>query len=309
MIITLTLNPAVDKTMEIDNFEVDSVNRVGSVRLDAGGKGINVSKVIKVLGEESLAMGILAGKAGEFVLNRLNDFGIENDFVFIDGETRTNIKIVDKTKGTNTDINEKGPSVPSDKIQLTIDNVMGKIQKDSILVLSGSVSNNIHSEIYKELIIMAKQKGARTILDADGELLKKGLEGGPYLVKPNIHELERLYGVKIHNTTEAIELAKRMFDQGVQLVVLSLGASGSVFLTKEKDILVQGIKVDTVSTVGAGDSMVAAMAVALKRSYSIEEALTLAVAASTASVMTSGTEPGDIEVIRELSGKVYYKYL
>lgn len=309
MIITLTLNPAVDKTIEINDFKINCVNRVCSSRLDAGGKGINVTKVIHALGGNSKAMGILAGKTGEFIKKQLDLLKIENDFLFVDGETRTNIKIVDRINNLNTDINEKGHNVSNHELKQVINKTLEAINNQSILVLSGSVPSNIDNDIYKVLITNAKERGAKTILDADGELLRKGIEAGPYLVKPNIHELERLYNKKISSPTEVIDHAKEIFKYGVELIVISLGREGSIFMTKDKTAIVQGIEVDAISTVGAGDSMVAALAVSIQREYTLEEAIILATATSAASVMTSGTEPGALNVVKDLRKKVRFDYL
>ncbi|SNS14051.1 fructose-1-phosphate kinase [Anaerovirgula multivorans] len=304
MIITLTLNPAVDKTIEIDAFQVNHVNRVSSARLDAGGKGINVSKVVHVLGEKSKAVGILAGKSGGFIKKQLDLLEIENDFVFVEGETRTNIKIVDRINSLNTDINEKGPDISDYDLEEVINKIIESVNDKNILVLSGSVPSNIDSSIYKVLIAKAKKKDVKTILDADGELLRQGIEAGPYLVKPNIHELERLYNTKIASINEAIEIARDILKYGVELIVISLGGEGSIFMTREETVIVEGIEVDAISTVGAGDSMVGALAVSTHRGYSLEKAIKLAAATSAAAVMTSGTEPGELRVIKELQKKV-----
>ena len=309
MIITLTLNPAVDKTIEINDFKVNSVNRVSSNRLDCGGKGINVSKVLRVLEAESKAIGILAGESGQYIKGQLDNLKIENDFVFVEGETRTNIKIVDRTKNTNTDVNEKGPDVSRQDLDEVKHKILNTLKEKSVLVLSGSVPSNVNSDVYKDLILKAKEKGVKTLLDADGELLKQGIEAGPYLVKPNIHELERLFNKKITSVDEAIETAKKIFDHGVEIIVIALGAEGSIILTKEKTVIVEGLKVDVISTVGAGDAMVAALALSVHKEYSLEKAIVLATAASAASVMTSGTVPGELHIIKELEEKVRFRYV
>lgn len=309
MIITLTLNPAVDKTIEVNNFKVNTVNRVSSVRIDAGGKGINVSKVIHQLGEESIAMGILAGKSGEYIQKTLNDLKITNDFLYVDGETRTNLKIVDRVNRFNTDINEKGPSVNQNDLQSLLEKLLSKLDEKSVLVLSGSVPGNLNGDIYRKLIKEAKAKGARTILDADGELFVEGIKSGPYLIKPNINELENYFKKTISSPYEAIDLAKEIFNLGVEKIVVSLGAEGAIFMTKNQTIFARGIKVQTISTVGAGDSMVAAMAMSIKNGYSFEKMIRLAMASSAACVMKAGTEPGDIDTIREIEKRVDYQYL
>lgn len=309
MIITLTLNPALDKTIEINDFQVNHVNRVSSIRLDPGGKGINVSKVVHSLGGKSKALGVLAGSTGKFIEDKLDILGIENEFIFTDGETRTNIKVVDKEKGTNTDINEKGPDIDIQVLEEIAYKIIDNTSIADILVFSGSVPGNVDSGIYYDLIESAKKKGIKTILDADGALLEKGIEAGPYLIKPNIHELERLYDRKITSPMEAIDLGKKFFEKGIEMVVISLGSEGAIFMTKEKTALVKGLKVDVISTVGAGDSMVGALALGIERDFDFEELIRLATATSAASVMTSGTEPGDMKVIEELSEKVVFSYL
>lgn len=309
MIITLSLNPAVDKTIEIKDFRINSVNRVSTARLDAGGKGINVSKMIRNLGGESRAVGVLAGNSGKFIKDQLDILQIDNDFLFIDGETRTNIKIVDTINSTNTDINEGGPLISPNELQDVIRKTIEELLPHSILVLSGSVPTNVSKDIYKELIIAAKSKGAKTIVDADGELLSLAIGAAPFMIKPNINELETLFNKSITSTKEAIELAKGIFSFGVEIIVISLGSEGSIFMTREKTVIVEGLPVEVISTVGAGDAMVAALSLSIQREYTIEEAIILATAASAASVMTPGTSPGDLNTIVELKKRVNFNYI
>ena len=309
MIITVTLNPAIDKTLEVDNCTIGSINRVSSIKIDAGGKGINVSKVIKSLKGESIALGALAGSTGEFIKNYLDDEKIKNDFIFAEGETRTNIKIVDKVKNTNTDINEPGNSISEEDIKRIKEKVFNDIKEEDILVLSGSVPQGVEKNIYEVWIKDAKQLGVKTILDADGELLKQGLLSGPYLIKPNIHELEKLFDVKINGVEEVISLCKSIFDYGVNIIAVSLGSEGALFMNREKTIYAHGLKVEVKSTVGAGDSMVAALALALDKGYSFEKSVTLSVAAATAGVMTEGTTAGSLEDILNIEKQVVCEYL
>lgn len=309
MITTITLNPAVDKTIQINNFGVGNINRVVSARLDAGGKGINVSKVIKSLGGKSSVMGIISGKSGEFIKEYLDSIKISNDFVFTEGETRTNIKIVDELNHTNTDINESGPEATDKSLKDVSDKVFKNINSEDIVIFSGSVPSNVDKKIYSDWITKAKEKGVKTILDADGELLRLGILSGPYLVKPNIHELEGMLNKKINGVKEAVEIAKGLLDYGISIVVVSLGSEGSIFVNKDLAIYAHGLKVEVKSTVGAGDSMVAALAYALEQGFSFEAAAKLAVATSAANVMTSGTEVSDIETITQLEKKVFLEYL
>lgn len=307
MITTITLNPAIDKTMIIDNFQAGKVNRELSLRIDAAGKGINVSKVIQKLGGKSQAMGILAGNTGEFIKNELDRMKIEYDFMMIEGQTRTNTKIVDRENNLVTDINENGPWVSHEDLKKFEKNIMNGLSKGSIAVFSGSVPRNVDKKIYTRLINGAKAKGAKTILDADGELLIEGLKAGPYLVKPNIHELEKIFSIKIESTEEIIRYGKKILEYGVDYVVVSRGEEGSVLISNNEIAIVKGIKVEAKSTVGAGDSLVAAISLSISRGYTLEDTIKLAVATSTASVMTDGTQSGSMDTIDELIEKVEFK--
>lgn len=309
MIITVTLNPALDKTIEIHEFKIGSVNRIVSTRVDAGGKGINVSKVIKELQHKSLALGFLGGSSGNQIKNYLDDLDINNDFLFIKGQTRTNLKITDKVNNTHTDINENGPSLVEEDIINIKEKTMKYCNEDSLVVLSGSVPSGARSTIYAEMIKNIKNKGGKVILDADGELLIEGIKAGPYMVKPNIDELEKAFGINGDKEDEVIATAKKILDYGVKYVVISLGAKGSMFISNDKVAKVNGIKVEVKSTVGAGDSMVAALAIAVEKDYSFEEAIKLACATSTANVMTEGTQTGRFEDIEKLKKQITINYI
>jgi 1-phosphofructokinase len=310
MIFTVTLNPALDKTVEIANFKVGTLNRISSVRLDAGGKGINVSKVVLSLGGKSKAMGILGGTSGKFIKDYLDYYGIDNDFLFVKGETRTNLKVVDPIRRTNTDINEPGPDVDAGDMERLKQKLLDSLKDNSIVVFSGGVPKNVQKDIYGQWIKCAKRAGAKTILDADDELLKHGIKAGPFLVKPNLSELERLSGTAIKDVNEAERLARSLIDKyGVEMVAVSMGEKGALFLDKARSLLAYGIKVDVKSTVGAGDSMVAALAHSIDISLCFEESVRLAVASATANVMTSGTQPANYADIVRIEKQVTFKYL
>jgi len=308
MIITVTLNPALDKTIEIDEFKINTVNRIAATRVDAGGKGINVSKVIKVLKNKSIALGFLGGSSGNQIKDYLDDSNIDNNFLTVKGETRTNTKIFDKVLNTHTDINENGPSLGMEDITNIKEKIMEYCKGDSIVVLSGSVPTGVSTSIYGDIIKDVKTKGGKVILDAEGELLMEGIKAGPYMVKPNIDELEKAFDISINSEEEVIETAKKILRYGVEYVVISLGSEGSIFISGDKVAKVKGIKVEVKSTVGAGDSMVAALAVAVQEDYTLEEAMKLACATSTANVMTEGTQTGRFVDIERLKKEITINY-
>jgi 1-phosphofructokinase len=259
--------------------------------IEAGGKGINVSKTISSLGGKSKAYGILAGQSGRFIEESLESMNIPGDFVYVDGETRTNVKISDPVNSMVTDINEPGPVVDMEAIDKLGKKLFGNLGKEDLIVLTGSTPQGVDKEIYRLWIETARAFGIRCVLDADGELLKNGVEAGPFLVKPNIHELERLYGVQTSSVDEVIELAKRLLEKGTELVAVSCGEKGAVFVTDSWVAIVEGISISVKSTVGAGDAMVAALSYGIHQKLKAEEMIKLAVACGTATVMSYGNQP------------------
>lgn len=309
MIVTVTLNPALDKTLILDTFYISEVNRVVSIREDAGGKGINVSNLITSLGGDTIATGVVAGPTGDFIEKQLTQLGTAYDFVHTEGNTRTNTKVVDIQNKTHTDINEPGVPLTNEALEQVEEKIFKHVEEDGIVVFSGSVPKNLGKDIYGKLITKVKQKGIKTILDADGELLQKGMEAGPYLIKPNINELEMLYGKKFSSMEETIRYAKDMLKYGIEIIALSMGADGCAFITKDKTYFAKAIPVEVKSTVGAGDSMVAALAYAIQQKTPFEEAIKLAVAAATASICNEGTQMGSKEQIEFWRDKVEFEVL
>lgn len=300
MIITVTLNPALDKTVQISGFTIGGVNRVESSRFDIGGKGINVAKVIRNLGHECTAMGFLSGRSGQYIEKCLEEIGIDCDFVHTAGETRTNIKIADMLRQTNTDLNENGPTVSPKAIEELEERLLNRVSAGDIVVFSGSVPPGVDCDIYRKWITLMKSIGADTILDADGELFCRGIMAGPGAVKPNVHELEIFCHRPLQTPEEVMEEAGKMFSYGVDTVLVSMGSLGAILLSKSRMIHSPGLPVMVESTVGAGDAMVAALAIARQRGDCAEDTLRLAAACGTASVMTQGTQAPSLETVKRL---------
>lgn len=310
MIYTVTLNPAVDKTVEIPQFAVDTVNRITTIRTDPGGKGINVSKVIDKLGGTSQATGILGGSIGRAIAEQLTQRGLDCNFCFTDaGETRTNLKIIDPTGHTNTDINEPGPTISAELLDSLLTQLTGLINQGDIVVLAGSLPAGAPRDTYRTWVSACKQAGAKVFLDADGDLLAAGIQAAPYLIKPNNDELSRLMGRELETIEQLRDAAVSLMDTGIQKVVVSLGSRGALYVTKEKTILADGLSVKVGSTVGAGDSVVAALAYAEDKGLPLEEAVVLSTATGAANVMCSGTQAAEYSVIASLMPQVNWREL
>ena len=304
MIYTVTLNPALDKTVEIPMFAIDKVNRVTALRTDPGGKGINVSKVIAALGGESVAMGILGGNTGRMIGEKLADMGLSCDFVTVPGETRTNLKIVDPENGCFTDVNETGCEVPQAVLDGLLEKLTAKLLPGDIVILSGSLPKGAPVDTYYKYVIGCKKAGAKVFLDADGAAMQEGMKAKPYLVKPNDEELSRFLGRKMSAVEELTEGAMALLAQGVEKVVVSMGSRGALYVTKDHLVRTEGVKVPVASTVGAGDSVVAAMALAEQQGLSLEEAAVFSTATGAANVMCSGTQAAERSAVEQLIPKV-----
>ncbi len=307
MIYTVTLNPALDKTVEIVNFTVDSVNRITKMRTDPGGKGINVSKVIDKLGGKSIATGILGGGTGTAIQSALEEMRLESSFLFAEGETRTNLKVVDPEHHTNTDINEPGLTVTDELLNSLLKELLEKLGEEDIVVLSGSLPKGAPKDTYYTWVKACRDTGAKVILDADGELLAEGLKASPYLIKPNNHELSGLMGRTLETPGELENAARNLMSQyGIKKIVVSMGGEGALYVTGDETIYAEGLKVPVGSTVGAGDSVVAALAVAEERGLALEETVRLSIATGAANVMCSGTQAAEYDVIESLIPKVAF---
>ncbi|SHJ22999.1 fructose-1-phosphate kinase [Clostridium amylolyticum] len=300
MVITVTLNPAMDKTLMVDNFKVGAVNRANISRYDIGGKGINVSKVLKEFGVDSLCLGFLGGIWEQRFKDTLDKRNIKHDFISIKGDTRTNTKIVDINNNVFTDINEPGPEIATEELELFIEKFNHRCKVEDIVVLSGGAAPGIPKDIYKTLIDIAKKKGTLCILDADGELLKYGLEAKPHIIKPNEHELSKMLCQEITTKDQVIQAGKKLQSSGISKVLVSLGEKGSILTAPEGVYEAEGLKVKVKSTVGAGDSMVAALIYAHLKGFTPEDTLAFAQATATATVMMEGTEACSLNHVMEM---------
>ena len=304
MIITVTFNPAIDKTAEVETLQLHGLNRLCNVIQDAGGKGINVSKTIRALQGESIATGFLAGSSGNFIASYLNDHQIQHDFIWVDGMTRTNLKVLDKEMNL-TEFNETGPSVTIAQVEQLLSKILSYVKEDTFVILSGNVPLGVPTTIYQDMIISIHDKGGHVILDADGELFANGVLSKPDVIKPNKYEVMSYFKLGDDTSNEQlISHAQTLLNEKTKLIVISMGKEGSIFITKQAIWKVDAVRVEAHSSVGAGDAMVAGIAYAMQHAYEIEELIKLAVATSTGAVMTKGTQPADKHVIEQLMQKV-----
>lgn len=304
MIRTVCLNPALDKTAQVPGFKLDAVSRITELRVDAGGKGINVSKVIAELGGKSVAYALLAGDAGRALERMVADAGIEVVAQYVEGETRTNLKVVDAVNHTNTDINEPGPVVTEADLQALLDKLVSDIEEGDTVVLAGSVPAGAPVDTYAKWITACKAAGAKVFLDADGAVFDAALNAGPTMVKPNDHELSGLVGRELTDLAEIDAAAREIMDRGVEWVCVSMGGSGALFVKPEKSVRAISPKVKVGSTVGAGDSVVAAIAYAGDEGLSLEDVIRLSMATGSANVMQSGTQAAPRSLVDSLIDKV-----
>lgn len=304
MIVTVTLNPALDKTVSVSRLMINGVNRVVSTRLDAGGKGINVSKVIKTLGGDTMAMGILGGESGMYIQHSMAQNGINSKFCFVDAPTRTNIKIVDTSMHTYTDINERGEPVNDAVLANVFENVCGVVKEGDTVVFAGTNPPDTRPELLADWTKSLREKGIQVCLDATGEAMRLALDAGPNLIKPNKAELEEICGRRLYFDIDVIAAAKELISAGVERVTVSLGAEGALFVTEDQVIRAYGVHVPVVSTVGCGDAMMAAIVYYLQEGCSWQDVVKRAIAVSAAHVMCPGTEPAQLSQIEPLFEQV-----
>ena len=289
MIYTITLNPAVDKTIILDKMVRGSVNRTSNSFSIVGGKGINVSKTLRSLGIGSIASGFLGSKNSGFFIDYLRLIGIKPVFQIIDGINRTNIKIIETQGSIITEINERGFKVELRDIGLLMKKLLEMIKKDDIVVISGSVPCGTPMTVYKDMIQKFNNKGAVTILDSSGEVLKNGIESVPYAVKPNIQELKNIVDLDENDIGSVVKGGMALIDRGINKVVVSMGGRGAILLSNKHRLFAEPLKVEVKNTVGAGDSMVAGIVYAVLKHLNDFELLKIASACGTASVISSRT--------------------
>lgn len=288
MVTTVTLNVAIDKAYVVERLDRGTVMRVKKCTNTAGGKGLNVTKIIQQCGEEVIATGFVGGHAGAFVEEMLNAQGIANRFVKVQGETRSCINILE-ADGTSTEFLEPGEPVSPEDVDRFLQGFDDVIKDSSVVTISGSVPKGVSVSMYAELIKRIKAKGKKVILDTSGNLLKESIKACPSMIKPNKDEIEDLLGIQVTNHKELVEGAIALHKKGIEVVAVSMGSEGVLVVSEEGIYIGKPPKIQTVNTVGCGDSMTAAFAVGFARGLRIDDTICYAVAVSSANAMTMET--------------------
>ncbi len=304
MIATVTLNPALDQTMQVPAFAVGKTNRGEVERVDPGGKGINVAKAVRKLGYPVLALGLLAGRNGRAIAGALEAGGIPGDFVNVPGETRVNLKIRDPISGAETEINQPGFPVEARHLKKLEAKIEAAARRCAVMVFSGSLPPGAPVETYARFVGTARRCGARTILDAAGAALRCGIAARPDLVKPNRAEAEELLGEPAGGEPELARAVGLLLALGPRIAAISLGADGAVAASGRQCWRARPPRVPASSSIGAGDAMVAAFACAMLDELTLVEALRLATAAGAATAAMSGSSVAGREMVYELLPQV-----
>ncbi len=309
MITTVCLNPCIDRSVAIDGFRYGGMNRVVSVRSDAGGKGVNVAITAARLGLETECISFLGRDGGQAIEKRLISNEVGASAIWLEGRARMNIKLLDLSQNVVTEINESGVPVGEENLVQMTDLICEHAQDSDFLVLSGSLPPGCPVDYYRTIIEAVEGLNCRCVLDADGARLAEGLKAHPFMIKPNRPELEAVIGRPLTSLQEIRDAAMAYIDKGVSVVAVSMGADGALMTDGSTTLYAPRMAVEVKSTVGAGDAMIAGFTAGFLAELPLEEIFRKGVACATASVMTEGTLLIDKAVYRSLLDKVEIRAL
>lgn len=290
MVTTVTINPAVDKTFILNNFTVDAVNRAERIIYNAGSKGINVSRVLKQTGTDTVVLGFYGGPNGQLLLNELATEGIKHRLIKVNGNTRLNVKIMDKATKQVTEINEAGSPVTESELESFMEVYKEQVKISKAVVISGSILPEMYKKIYYQLIKIAKEQGVLTFLDCGGSLLYDGILASPDYIKPNIYEFEDMLGKKNLTTEQTVAEAKKIIEKhGVKNVIITLGAKGAIAVSKDESFFVTPPSIESASTVGAGDAFLAGVCHGAVQGLDLKKQIALGTSYACAKITKEGT--------------------
>lgn len=286
MIYTVTFNPALDYVVRVEDFQTGTINRVYQENIFFGGKGINVSTVLKELGMDSVALGFVAGFTGEAIENGVKSQGIATDFIHLpEGMSRINVKMKSQNE---TEINGQGPNIPKEAIEALFEK-LDRLEEKDILILAGSIPNTLPEDIYQQIMDRLEGKGVDIVVDATKDLLLNVLQYHPFLIKPNNHELGEMFGVTLRTQEEIIFYARKLQEKGARNVLISMAGDGAILVTEAGEVHPMGVPKGTVvNSVGAGDSMVAGFTAGYMATGDYQQALKLGTACGSATAFSEG---------------------
>jgi 6-phosphofructokinase 2 len=303
LIYTLTLNPALDRTLTVERLVPDETIRVISEERYAAGKGIDVSRVIKELGGRSIALGFVGGYDGLELEGRLINDGVLSNFIRITGTTRTNIILKERTSSRQYVISAPGPHISAHELSQLYQQIVS-LPDVTYLVMSGSIPPGLKASVYGQFVMAAKAKGAMVALDADGEAMREGVRSAPDIIKPNIRELSRLVGRELQTEDDIMGACDPLFNRGISIVMVSRGPKGILTVTHDEAYRCSPPKIKVQNTVGAGDSALAAFILCYSRGGSLAECTKRATAAGTATAMAVGTALAKRDDVERLVNEV-----
>jgi 1-phosphofructokinase len=300
MILSFTPNPAVDKTVQVTGLIPGEVNRALDSHLDPGGKGINVSRVAHRLGASTLAVGVLGGHMGRLLQQALREEDVPFEMITIEAETRLNVIVHDHETNAGTRIWDRGPIADSACLERLEDTLERRLEDASVFVTTGSLLRGMAADFHADWIARARDRGVKTILDADGHWLAQALPARPDLIKPNVDEAASILGRELPEEADVVRGALELCERGAGAVVISRGGRGSILASDGRVFRAVPPRIDLRSTVGSGDSMVAGLAMALADGDPLEEGLRVGTAAGAATATTLGTSLATADQVREL---------
>ena len=289
MITTICMNPCFDKTVEVDELKVGQVNRIRDARVDQGGKGINVAVVAERLGLDVQCLGIMGKDGSEELTALIEKENLKHFFQLIPGHVRTNTKVVSASGQGVTELNEPGPMVDDENLRRFFEMCREKTRDSDMVVVTGSLPPGCPEGTYRDLLKILE--GKKCILDTEGKELELAAKGAcPFLIKPNLKELEATLGIELRTMRTIRDAALLFIRLGVQHAVVSMGAMGAMYISQEKTLFAPSLRVETKSTVGAGDAMIGGILLGYEIEKDMARAFRYGIAAGAASVMTEGTQ-------------------
>lgn len=285
MIYTVTLNPSIDYVIKVDKLTTGNINRVNEEHVYPGGKGINVTRILKSLDNDNIALGFVSGFTGDYIINSLQELNLKSDFIKVkEGLTRINVKVKSEEE---TEINGQGPKISEEELNQFY-KVIDKLVDGDILILSGSIPSCLDERLYESIMKKVEDRDIKVIVDATKNLLLNVLKYKPFLIKPNNHELAEMFNVELNSTEDVVFYARKLKEMGAQNVLISMGKDGALLVTENDEVFASSVaKGEVINSVGAGDSMVAGFIAGYLKSNSYEEALRLGAASGGATAFSS----------------------